>query len=130
MRLYNEGFDMNKTRSMSNRVFPITIRAALRTFSSWEVSVSADSDPEFSFKLGQIVKEKVVDGIPVYTQDPVNCDVFKVREKAFGVRNVEDALELFREFGPWQAPLSPPSIGMNIRFSAVLALRDFFEELC
>jgi hypothetical protein len=128
MRQYNRKFDMNKTRYMSNRVFPIGIRAALQTFWPWEVSVSRDSDPEFSFKLGQIVREEVVDGIPVFTQNPVNCDVFKVREKAFGVQQVEDALELFKEFGPWRASIDNPSVGMNIRFSMVLALRDFFEE--
>jgi len=89
--------------------------------------MSEDSDPEFSFKLSLVVRERTDDGTQFQDSSPVTCDVFDIRKRVFDIQHVEDAFELFREFGPWQLSESFDQ-GRNIRFSTLLSLRDFFAD--
>jgi hypothetical protein len=119
---------MYKTKFMPQRVFTLQIHSALYTRAPWLVSMSEHVDPEFSFRLGPAMTAK--HGITTQVSSPPDIieDVFKVRDRVFGVRRPEDAMELFKEFGPWQLTKEFDKEGIKIRFSAVLRRRNHFEQ--
>jgi len=112
---------------MPQRVFTLQIHSALYTRAPWLISMSDDADPEFSFRLGPMMTTKRGNTTQFSSPDIVR-DVFELRHRVFSVRRPEDAMELFKEFGPWQLTKELDKEGINIRFSAVLRRRDFFEN--
>lgn len=114
---------MYKTNIMSKRVFAIPVRAELVAFPFWAVSVSQKADPEFSFTVSSTFRERMGQ-----TLEMISCDVFELRERVFGIRTIDQALELFREFGPWQVEEADIVSGRKIRYSEVLGWIDFFEH--
>jgi hypothetical protein len=90
--------------------------------------MSEHKDPEFSFRLAPMVKTQEGNTTRFTSGPQILRDVFDVREKVFAIRRPEDALELFNEFGPWQLAKPFDVEGINIRFSAVLTRRNFFED--
>jgi len=128
MRLYIQGFDMNKTNNMSIRTYSLPIIPFLETLGEWETVVSQDSDPEFSFSL-RPVKFTEQDGMKSWSREPLNQQpAFEIREAFFAVRETSQALAFFQTFGPWQMGVHLGTQARTIRFSAVLRQRNFYED--
>jgi hypothetical protein len=111
---------------MPKKTYTLEIIPALRTKGPWRVGMSEDADPAFSFR--RIVTEKKQGNRTDYITEDIVRDVFEVRRRVFGIKKPEDALELFREFGPMQVAKEFDLEGLPTRFSAVARRRDFYEN--
>jgi hypothetical protein len=92
-------------RTSKRHVANVPIVAQLVIEHRWRVRMSGDPDPVFSFEcLGVRAKPKRV-------------DAWIVRERFFAIKTPDDALEFFKEFGPWSLDETPYE-GMKFSTSA------------
>jgi hypothetical protein len=127
MRLYTYGFDMNKTNFMSKRVYSLPVMPYLETRGGWEVSLSDESDPLFTFSWRRVeIVEK--DGSKSWSLNQTSFNVFEIREALFSVKDAAQAMAFFQAYGPWQIKEHLSTESNPIRLSGVLSQRDFYRD--
>jgi hypothetical protein len=102
----------------------LLIEGLLRTFSDWQVSMSRDADPEFSFSLAPA---RQLEGGGIENELRV-CDVFELRDEFFVVRTPEQALAFLQAFGPFQLKEQFGNVAAPIRFSKLMEWRDRYQD--
>jgi hypothetical protein len=143
VRLWIRGFDMRNHHALSKRkgmskqkaalkTYTIPIVPRLNTWGPWEVQVNEDTDPEFSFKLPRPKLERTARRIHG-KRERIDKNVLEVRERVFAIRKdrkyaVQDAMALFKKFGPWHVAALYDSQASNVRLSDVEKTREFYQE--
>jgi hypothetical protein len=119
---------MKKMKNKSKkRIYTIEVIAFLETHREWEASASNDSDPVISFSVGP-PKRIEQDGRTVVVRDEPLPNVFEVREAFFAIRDVNQAVEFFRKYGPWAVADERTQEAAPISLSALERQRSFFED--
>lgn len=112
--------------------YTIPITPALHTWGEWEVQVSEDQDPEFSFTMPR-PRIEVTPGRRFGERKEIKADAFKVRGSLFAVRKdrkdaVKDLMALFEKYGPWHVEEYLDMKASNVRLSQVEKTREFYQQ--
>ena len=112
---------MNKTSLLSQKpsrsAITFNVVPELETMVEWSVTMNADADPLYSFRLGVPKKERRFRV----------ADAYEVRDNFLWIRSPQDAFAVFEKYGP---PQIDPTTNRaaEIRFSALMKRRELFSE--
>lgn len=118
---------MNKTNFMSNRIFSVPIIPYLDTRGGWDVALSDEPDPLFTFswRAIEVVNQ---DGSKSWSLRQTNINVFEIREALFSVNDASQATAFFQAYGPWQIKEYLGLESNPFRLSGLLRQRDFYRD--
>jgi hypothetical protein len=112
-----------------SKIFALPIRPLLETAGEWEAFIGDETDPVISFKLSLRRREIVMPDKVRYEREPALIkDAFLLREHFFEVRNAEDALKFFQEYGPFQLAKQWDGTAKPIKLSQAIGRRDFYLD--
>ncbi len=118
---------MNKTNIVSKKVYSLPVFSYLETRGGWEVAMSEDADPLFSFAWTR-VETVDKDGTKSWSLRETSINVFEIREELFSVKNATQAVAFFQAFGPWQIKEHLSTESNSIRLSGLIRQRDFYRD--
>lgn len=110
-------FDMNKTKNVSMTIYSLPIASYLEVQGEWETTMGQEDDPVFCFAQRPDHQRRMHPGR--------FKDAFALREQLFAVKNGDDVLSFFREYGPYQLE-KPLASAHPVTLSFVLQKRDFY----
>jgi hypothetical protein len=101
-----------------SRTYSMPITPFLDSQFEWETTMGRENDPVFSFTLPPVHRRRIDQG---RFKEP-----FAMREQFFAIKDAEEVLSFFREFGPYK--LVTVSTAESMTLSSVLRKRDFYED--
>jgi hypothetical protein len=100
-----------------SKIYSMPITPYLDLHYEWETTMGKGKDPEFSFALPRGPERRIDSGR--------FKDAFAMRERFFAIEKPEDALEFFREFGPYKLhKLVTTSTALPTKFSTIRWFQD------
>jgi hypothetical protein len=121
---------MNKSKKMSKEnIYTLPIIPVLQTSGEWRAYMDQEPDPAFTFNFERRPLAMGSDGKKNWTAEPERIkEPFAMRERFFAIRDKEDALRFFQEYGPLQLAKAWDVVAPPVKLSVVLDRRDFYLE--